>query len=259
MQLCANITMLYNEVDFLQRYQWAAEDGFTGVECLFPYAYSASEVNAMRLDAGVEQVLFNTSAGDWDAGDRGLACHPDKAGAFRDSVEQALSYANALETKLVHVMAGLLPDELALVEAEHVYVENLVWAAKQAQKASVTLTLEAINPIDMPGYMLTTQGQALQLCQRIGADNVKLQFDFFHCQKYEGNSLQLFEQLKDQIAHIQIAGVPHRHEPNTGELDYRQVFSLLQQSAYAGTIGCEYRPRGSTREGLAWRTEVGAI
>ena len=259
MQLCANITMFYNEVDFLQRYECAAEDGFTGVECLFPYAYSPREVNAIRLDAGVKQVLFNTSAGDWDAGERGMACHPDKSELFRDSVEQALAYADVLETKLIHVMAGLLPDDLALPEAEQVFVENLQWAASQASRRGVTLTLEAINPIDMPGYMLTTQGQANQLRQRIGADNVKLQFDFFHCQKYEHNSLQQFAELKDQIAHVQIAGVPNRHEPNTGSLDYEQVFAMMRASGYQGAIGCEYRPVGDTREGLSWRRDLGLI
>ena len=259
MQLCANITMLYNEVDFLQRYQCAAEDGFTGVECLFPYAYSPQEVNAMRLDAAVQQVLFNTSAGDWEAGERGMACHPDKANDFRDSVEQALAYASVLETKLIHVMAGLQPEGLSLFEAEQMYVENLQWAANQACRAGVTITLEAINPIDMPGYMLTTQGQANLLRQRIGADNVKLQFDFFHCQKYEHNSMQQFHDLKDQIAHVQIAGVSNRHEPDTGELDYAEVFKLMKSRGYVGAIGCEYRPMASTREGLTWRRAIGAI
>ena len=259
MQLCANITMLYNEVDFLQRYQCAAEDGFTGVECLFPYAYSPQEVNAMRLDAGVQHVLFNTSAGDWDAGDRGMACHPDKAELFRDSVGQALAYADVLGTKLIHVMAGLVPVDLDLVEAEQMYVENLQWAANQASRQGVTLTLEAINPIDMLGYMLTTQGQANQLRQRIGADNVKLQFDFFHCQKYEQNSVQRFAELKDQVAHVQIAGVPNRHEPNTGSLDYGQVFAMLKATGYQGAIGCEYRPAGNTRKGLNWRRDLGLI
>ncbi len=255
MQLCANITMLYNEVDFLQRYQCAADDGFTAVECLFPYAYSANEVNAMRLDAGVKQLLFNTSAGNWQAGERGMACHPDKAVAFRDSVSQALDYAVVLDTQLVHVMAGLLPADLSLAEAEQVYVENLRWAAQQAHSAGVTLTLEAINPLDMPAYMLTTQQQANQLRQRIGADNVKLQFDFYHCQKYEHNSLQQIAALCDQVAHIQIAGVPDRHEPNTGDFDYTQAFALLTQLGYRGGIGCEYRPKGSTRRGLAWRQD----
>ena len=255
--LCANISMLYNEVDFLQRYEQAAEDGFSGVECLFPYAYSAAEVNAVRRDAGVRQVLFNTCAGAsaeaWQAGDRGMACHPEAGAEFRASVEQALHYASVLDTKLLHVMAGLLPSELTLSEAEQIYVENLIWAAKQAGKAGVVLTIEAINPIDMPGYMLTTQEQAAQLQQRIGADNVKLQFDFFHCQKYQGNSIKRFRQLAELIAHVQIAGVPDRQEPHTGSLDYKQVFTMLRELNYAGAIGCEYRPQGDTRQGLAWR------
>jgi hydroxypyruvate isomerase len=248
--------MLYNEVDFLQRYELAAEDGFSGVECLFPYAYSAAEVNAVRADAGIPQVLFNTSAGDWQAGERGIACHPDKAADFRASLQQALHYACVLNTPLVHTMAGLLPTELELVEAEQVYVENMIWAAKEAAKAHVILTMEAINPIDMPGYMLTTQEQAANLLARIAAVNVKLQFDFFHCQKYQGDSLQRLLQVFDQVAHIQIAGVPDRHEPDTGEWDYQQVFALLKSHNYQGFVGCEYRPAGGTRDGLVWRQTV---
>ena len=258
--LCANISMLYNEVDFLQRYEHAAQDGFTGVECLFPYAYSAAEVNAVRRDANVQQVLFNTSAGAsvsaWQDGDRGIACHPDAGADFRASIEQALHYAHHLDTKLVHVMAGLLPDDLTLAEAEQVYVENLSWAAIEATKAKVTLTLEAINPIDMPGYMLTTQEQAAQLLQRIGADNVKMQFDFYHCEKYQGESMERFRHFSELVAHVQIAGVPERHEPNTGDLDYARVFAMLRELDYAGAVGCEYRPKGETREGLAWRESV---
>jgi len=249
--------MLYNEVDFLERYEQAAQDGFTGVECLFPYAYSAAEVNAVRRDAGVQQVLFNTGAGAsadaWQAGDRGMACHPDAGADFRVSVEQALHYARSLDTKLVHVMAGLVPDDLTLAEAEQVYVENLSWAAIEATKAKVTLTLEAINPIDMPGYMLTTQEQTAQLVQRIAADNVKMQFDFFHCEKYQGKSIERFRHFSHLVAHVQIAGVPDRHEPNTGNLDYKQVLAMLRELNYAGAIGCEYRPQGDTRQGLAWR------
>ena len=254
--LCANISMLYNEVDFLQRYTLAAEDGFSGVECLFPYAYSAAEVNAVRADAGIPQVLFNTSAGDWQAGERGMACHPDKGADFRASVLQALHYAKVMGTTLIHAMAGLVPPELDQVEAEQVYVENLSWAAKEASKAGVVLTIEAINPIDMPGYMLTTQEQAVDLLARIGADNVKLQFDFFHCQKYQGNSLQRFTNVMAQVAHIQIAGVPQRHEPDTGGFDYQPVFAQLQRQGYRGFVGCEYRPAGTTRQGLSWRESI---
>ena len=255
--LCANISMLYNEVDFLQRYEQAAEDGFSGVECLFPYAYSAVEVNAVRRDAGVRQVLFNTCAGAsaeaWQAGNRGMACHPEAGADFRASVEQALHYARSLDTNLVHVMAGLMPDDLTLAEAEQVYVENLSWAAIEAAKAQVTLTIEAINPINMPGYMLTTQEQAAQLVQRIAAENVKIQFDFFHCEKYQGQSMARFRHFSRFIAHVQIAGVPDRHEPNTGSLDYKQVYTMLRELNYAGAIGCEYHPKGDTRQGLAWR------
>ena len=251
--------MLYHEVSFLQRYEAAAADGFMAVECLFPYAYSAAEVRAVRRDAGVQQVLFNTSAGDWDSGQRGLACHPDTGADFRASIEQALHYAAALDTSLIHTMAGLLPDGLTLAEAEQSYVENLQWAARQADRAGVVLTLEAINPLDMPGYMLTTQEQAANLRQRIGVDNVKLQFDFFHCEKYQGDSIARFQSLQREVAHVQIAGVPERYEPDTGSLDYARVLATLEASAYAGAIGCEYRPAKGTRLGLSWRKNLGYL
>ncbi|HCH33706.1 MAG TPA: hydroxypyruvate isomerase [Oceanospirillaceae bacterium] len=252
LNLCANISMLFNELPFLQRYQAAADAGFVGVECLFPYDFSIDEVSrAIRL-SGIPQVLINTSAGCWHRGDRGMACDARRRSEFEASVRQALQYVAAMGNPLVHVMAGLVPDGVSLDEAEAVYVNNLRWAAGVAKDAGVCLTMEAINPIDMPNYLLSNQAQVLRLYTVIGASNVGIQFDFFHCQKHEGNALEQFKQLLPHISHIQIAGVPERHEPDTGVLDYAPVFHVIEASGYSGYVGCEYRPKTTTLEGLGW-------
>jgi len=251
-KLCANISMLFNELPFLQRYQAAAANGFVGVECLFPYAYSADDVADAIHQSGIPQVLINTSAGDWDAGNRGMACDANRQEEFQYSVKQALNYAMVMGKPLVHVMAGLIPYGISLQAAEAVYIENLRWAAEEASKLGVCLTMEAINSVDMPDYMLTNQAQSIRLLQSINADNVGLQFDFFHCQKHEGNALEQFKTLYPHIFHVQIAGVPERNEPNTGVLDYGPVFTAIDACAYTGYVGCEYRPKATTLEGLSW-------
>ncbi len=251
-KLCANISMLFNELPFLQRYKAAAVNGFVAIECLFPYEFSIDEVAGAIHDSGIPQVLINTSAGDWDAGDRGMACDANRQEEFQYSVKQAMNYAMAMGKSLVHVMAGLIPHGVSLEAAEAVYIDNLRWAAAEASKLGVRLTIEAINPVDMPHYMLSNQAQALGLLKIINADNVGLQFDFFHCQKHEGNALEQFKELLPHIFHVQIAGVPERNEPNTGVLDYGPVFSTIDASAYTGYVGCEYRPKTTTAEGLSW-------
>ena len=252
LKLCANISMLFNELPFLQRYQAAADQGFVGVECLFPYEFNVDEVASAIHHCGIPQVLINTSAGHWLAGDRGLACDINRQQDFQQSVKQALDYALAMGKPLVHVMAGLVPHGVSLEAAEGVYVNNLRWAATEANKLDIRLTMEAINPVDMPRYLLSNQAQCLRLLNLIKADNLGLQFDFFHCQKHEGNALKQFKQLLPHLFHVQIAGVPERHEPNTGELDYVPVFRSLEASAYEGYVGCEYRPKAGTLEGLGW-------
>jgi hydroxypyruvate isomerase len=244
--------MLFNELPFLQRYQAAADNGFVGLECLFPYEFSTDEVAGAIQKSGIPQVLINTSAGDWDTGDRGMACDANRQTEFQHSVKQALNYAMAMGKPLVHVMAGLIPHGVRLEAAEAVYIGNLRWAAGEASKLGVCLTMEAINPVDMPHYMLSNQAQSMRLLKMIKADNVGLQFDFFHCQKHEGNALDQFEELLPHIFHVQIAGVPERNEPNTGVLDYGPVFATIDASTYTGYVGCEYRPKTTTVEGLVW-------
>lgn len=251
-KLCANISMLFNELPFLQRYQAAAHHGFVGVECLFPYDFSVDEVASAIQQCGIPQVLINTSAGDWLAGDRGLACDINRQKEFQKTVKQALNYAHAMGKPLVHVMAGLVPHGVSLETAEGVYVNNLRWAATEASKSGIRLTMEAINPVDMPHYLLSNQAQCLRLLKAIEADNLGLQFDFFHCQKHEGNALKQFKKLVPYLFHVQIAGVPERHEPNTGVLNYGPVFQAIEASAYKAYVGCEYRPKGTTLEGLGW-------
>jgi len=255
-KLCANISMLFNELPFLHRYQAAAANGFVGVECLFPYEFSVDEVAGAIHKSGIRQVLINTSAGDWDAGDRGTACDANQQQEFQRSVKQALDYAMAMGKPLVHVMGGLIPHGVTLEAAESVYIDNLRWAAWEAEKLGIRLTMEAINPVDMPGYILSNQTQALRLLKAINADNLGIQFDFFHCQKHEGNALEQFKQLLPHIFHVQIASVPERHEPNTGVLDYGPVFATIDACVYTGYVGCEYRPKATTLEGLGWMDQL---
>jgi hydroxypyruvate isomerase len=257
-KLCANISMLFNELPFLQRYQAAADNGFVGVECLFPYEFSADEVAGAIQKSGIPHVLINTSAGDWNAGDRGMACDANRQDEFQHSVKQALNYAMTMGKPLVHVMAGLIPNGVSLEAAETAYIDNLRWAAAEASKLGIRLTMETINPVDMPHYMLSNQAQALRLLKAINADNVGLHFDFFHCQKHEGNALAQFKQLLPHIFHVLIAGVPERHEPNTGVLDYGPVFAVIDASVYSGYVGCEYRPKSTTVEGLSWMNKLSA-
>ena len=251
-KLCANISMLFNEVPFLQRYQAAAANGFMGVECLFPYECSIDEIACAIEQCGIPQVLINTSAGNWDGGDRGMACDVNRQQEFQQSVTQALDYASAIGKPLVHVMAGLIPTGVSLTSAESAYIDNLRWAAVEAEKSGIRLTMEAINPVDMPYYLLSNQSQALRLLKTIDADNVGIQFDFFHCQKHEGNALEQFQNLLPHIFHVQIAGVPERNEPNTGELNYGPVFAVIDATSYSGYVGCEYRPKTTTVDGLRW-------
>ena len=251
-KLCANISMLFNELPFLERYQAAANHGFEAVECQFPYAFSEVELAQAMQNSGMRQVLINADAGNWNEGDRGLACDANSKEAFQYSVMQALTYATAMGMPLIHVMAGILPLGVSLEEAEQVYVENMRWASQQASQQGISLTMEAINPIDMPNYMLFNQAQALRLLKLINVKNLGIQFDFFHCQKHEGNALEKFQSLLPYILHVQIAGVPQRHEPNTGTMDYAPIFAAIDASAYAGFIGCEYRPKTTTIEGLSW-------
>ncbi|WP_158774030.1 2-oxo-tetronate isomerase [Cobetia sp. L2A1] len=259
-RLAANLSMLFTEHEFLDRFAAAAESGFTGVEYLFPYAY-APEVLRERLDAHqLKQVLFNLPPGDWEAGERGLTCLPGREEEFRASVAEAIRYAEILDCPRVHAMAGLVPaeaDEVTRARHTATYLANLGYAAAELAKVGKTLLIEPINPRDMPNFYLSGQAQAREILARVGAANLKVQFDLYHCQIVEGDLIRNLEAQFAHMGHVQIAGVPDRHEPDGGEVHYPALFARLESLGYDGWIGCEYRPRGKTREGLVWGKDHG--
>ncbi|WP_372614520.1 2-oxo-tetronate isomerase [Halomonas sp.] len=259
-RLAANLTMLFNEHDFLDRFAAAAESGFRGVEYLFPYAHSPEDIKAALDEAGLAQVLFNLPPGDWEAGERGLASLPGREGEFRDSVIEALRYAEVLDCPRVHAMAGLLPpdaDEATRAAHHSTYIANLRFAVGEAARAGRELLIEPINTRDMPGFFLSRQAQAMAVLEAVGADNLRLQFDLYHCQIMEGDLIRHLERQFDRIGHVQIAGVPQRHEPDVGEVHYPAIFDRLESLGYDGWVGCEYRPAAGTLDGLGWGRQLG--
>ena len=254
-RFCANIGFLFPELPFLDRFEAAARAGFTGVEFAAPYDHPQAELRRRLADAGLSQVLINSPAGDRAAGERGFACIPGRTAAFRDSIEQALDYATALGCQLVHVMAGMPPAGLAYETALALYAVNLSWAAERAQSAGIRLVIEPLNPRDAPGYLLRTQEQGAAIAAAI--PNVGLQFDLYHCQTAQGDMTRRLEAVMPVVAHMQLADVPGRHEPGTGEIGWEYVFRRIDELGYSGWVGCEYRPLGDTAEGLAWRRRYG--
>lgn len=252
-KLAANLSMMFNEVPFLDRFAAAAKAGFQAVEFLFPYEYPAAEIGKRLADNGLALALFNMAAGDWAGGERGLASLPGREQAFRASVAQALDYASALGVKLVHVMAGIPPAGTSPVTAAATYASNLAWAAERAHPAGVRLAIEPINHRDMPGFHLNTMQQAADVIAALGPARIGLQFDVYHCQVTEGDVTKRMERFMPIIAHVQIADVPQRHEPGTGELGWPCIFRRLDELGYRGWVGCEYRPAGETVAGLVWR------
>lgn len=258
-RFAANLSMLYTELYFLDRFSAAARDGFQAVEFLFPYAFAPEELAARLQEHGLQQVLFNAPPGDWEAGERGLACLPGREAEFRAGIQQALAYAQALACSLIHVMAGVLPPNQRLEDCHSTYLENLRYAAAAAAGQGVQIMIEPINERDMPGYFLNRQAQAHALLDEIASPHVMVQLDLYHLQVSEGDLASKIRHYLPggRIGHIQVAGVPERHEPDVGELNYRYLFQLLDQLGYPGWIGCEYRPaRGqrphATSEGLGW-------
>lgn len=251
-RLAANLSMMYTEHPFLERFAAAAHDGFTGVEFLFPYDFTAAEIRS-RLDAhGLTQALFNAPPGDWAAGERGIASLPGREDEFKRGLDQALEYAAVLGNRHLHVMAGLIRPGQDHAAHRDVYFSNLALAARTAATAGVTVVIEPINTRDIPGFFLNRQDDAQAIRHDVGADNLKVQFDIYHCQIVEGDIAVKLERDMPGIGHIQIAGVPDRHEPDLGELNYPYLFQRIDALGYQGWIGCEYRPRAGTSEGLGW-------
>jgi len=271
-RFAANLTLLYPELPFLDRFEAAARDGFQAVECLFPYAWPATEIAARLRAHGLRQVLFNAPPGGadpqamaraWEAGDRGTACVPGREAEFRAGVRRALDYAQALDCPRLHLMAGLLSAGRPRGQARSTYLANLRWAAAEAAQHGREVLIEPINPRDMPGYFLNRQDEAHAVVAEAGAPNLKVQMDLYHCQIVEGDVTTRLRQYlpTGTVGHLQIAGVPERHEPDTGELNYPYLFAVIdelaQASGWDGWVGCEYRPRrgaepGGTSAGLGW-------
>jgi len=262
-RFAANLSMLYNEHAFPDRFAAAADDGFKAVEYLFPYAFAASDLARRLQDHGLQQVLFNAPPGDWDAGERGLACLPGREAEFRGGINQALEYAQALDCPRVHVMAGLAPAGAERARLQATYETNLAWAAEQAATAGRDVLIEPINTRDIPGFFLNRQDEAHRIVAAVGAPNLKVQMDLYHCQIVEGDVAMKIRQWlpTGKVGHLQIAGVPMRHEPDLGELHHPYLFDVIDEVSAAcgwqGWIGCEYRPArgtvpGATSHGLGW-------
>jgi hydroxypyruvate isomerase len=251
-RFAANLSMMYHEHAFLDRFAAAAADGFQAVEYLFPYEHPAAELRA-RLDAnGLAQALFNAPPGDWAAGERGVAALPGREAEFRGTIGRALDYAGVIGNDRIHVMAGLIPADADRARCRATYLENLAFAARAAAAQGVTVLIEPINTRDMPGYFLNRQDDVQAVCKEVGAANLKVQFDCYHCQIVEGDVAMKLRRDFAGIGHIQIAGVPERHEPDLGELNYPYLFDVIDGLGYQGWIGCEYRPRAGTSAGLGW-------
>lgn len=253
-KFAANLSMMYQEHEFLDRFAAAADDGFKGVEFLFPYDFAPADIKA-RLDArGLTQVLFNCPPGDWSKGERGMGSLPGREDDFKRAFEKAISYVDVLGNQRLHVMAGLMQPGRTREEHRATYVKNLSWAAQQVAGRDLTLVIEPINTRDIPGFFLNRQDEAHAICKETGSDRVKVQMDFYHCQIVEGDLAMKFRQYLAGVGHIQIAGVPERHEPQIGEINYPYLFKLIDELGYEGWVAGEYRPKGKTSDGLAWLT-----
>ncbi|HCH00797.1 MAG TPA: hydroxypyruvate isomerase [Vibrio sp.] len=255
-KFAANLSMLFTEVDFLQRFEQAAQAGFQGVEYLFPYDFEASTIKGVLESNHLKQVLFNLPAGDWQAGDRGIAVDPNRVEEFQQGVTKAIQYAKALDCNQVNCLAGIVPDGVTAQQAEETFVSNLRFAAGALKENGISLIIEAINTRDIPGFFLTNTKQALDIIEKVGSDNLNFQYDIYHMQIMEGDLAPTLSEHLGQIQHVQLADNPGRHEPGTGEINYPFLFNHLDSIGYDGWIGCEYKPKTTTQEGLSWMTSL---
>jgi hydroxypyruvate isomerase len=251
----ANLTFLFNEVPFLERFAEAAHAGFRAVECAFPYEVPAKDVAALLKQHQLEMVLLNTPPGDWTAGDRGTAAMPGREHEFAASFATALRYAQTVGCRRVHAMAGLVAadaDAEQRARQRATFVRNLRFACGEAREEGVTVLIEPLNPRDMPGYLLSSQEEAHAIREEVGLPNLKVQMDLYHAQIVGGDLTERLRRMLPHIGHIQIAGVPGRHEPDVGEINYAWIFKQLDDMKYDGWVGCEYRPLQNTAAGLTW-------
>ena len=251
-KLNANLSMMFNELAFLERFGGAAKAGFKGVEFLFPYDFPAAQIREQLDRHRLQMVLFNMPPGDWNAGDRGLACDPGKVAQFQEAVGKALEYGRALGARQIHCMAGLKPRGVSEEKMRETYIANLQFAGREFAKHGITLLIEAINTRDIPGFYLNYSSQAFDIMHYAGVPNLKFQYDIYHMQIMEGDLAPTIEKNLERIGHMQLADTPGRHEPGTGEINYEFLLPFIDRIGYAGWIGCEYRPAGKTEDGLNW-------
>lgn len=251
-KFAANLTMLFNEVPFLDRFEAAASAGFGAVEFLFPYDFEKSRLADALAANGLQLVLHNLPAGDWAAGERGIACHPDRTAEFRSGVPRAIDYATALGCPRVNCLSGIAPPGVGADTARETLVANLRFAAAELEAAGIELLLEPVNTRDIPGFFVNRTAQGLAIMDEVGSSNLKLQYDIYHSQVMEGNLMPTIEANLGRIGHLQVADNPGRNEPGTGEINFPYLFRRLDQLGYAGWIGCEYKPAAATTAGLDW-------
>lgn len=251
-KFAANLTMLFNEVPFMERFDKAAAANFKAVEFLFPYSFPAADIKAKLDQNKLTLVLHNLPAGNWEAGERGIACLPDRVEEFRKGVANAIEYASALGVNQVNCLAGKMPPGVALALLRSTFIANLKYAAAELKKANIKLLIEPINTFDIPGFFLSGTQQAIDIITEVGSDNLFLQYDIYHAQRMEGELANSIQKHLSKIAHIQLADNPGRNEPGTGEINYAYIFAMLDRIGYAGWIGCEYKPAATTEAGLGW-------
>jgi len=251
-KFCANLTMLWNELDFMDRFAAAARAGFEGVEYLFPYDHDKNRLAEQLRQHGLKQVLHNLPAGNWADGERGIGCHPRRVGEFQDGVGRAIEYAQALGCKQVNCLAGIRPSQLDPSVARETYIKNLQYAAPLLHDAGVKLLIEPVNTRDIPGFFLNNSKQALDIIKAVGSDNLYLQYDIYHMQVMEGDLAATLSANIELIPHMQLADNPGRNEPGTGEINYGFLFGHIDRIGYQGWIGCEYKPKTTTDAGLGW-------
>lgn len=251
-RFAANLSLLFNELDFLDRFAAAAEAGFEGVEFLFPYAWPAEQIAERLHEAGLVQVLHNLPPGDWAGGERGIACHPDRVSEFKDGVELGISYARKLGCKQLNCLAGIAPAGVPVEKLRETFIDNLRFAAQALAAADIRLLIEPINPYDMPGFFLKRSAQAIEIITAVASPNLHLQYDIYHAQRTEGELANTIARYLPHIAHMQLADNPGRHEPGTGEIHFAWLFDQIDRLGYTGWIGCEYRPLTTTQAGLGW-------
>jgi hydroxypyruvate isomerase len=251
-RFAANLSMMFQEHPFLDRFAAARRVGFEAVEYLFPYEHPAEAINQRLTESRLEQVLFNTPPGDWAAGERGTAAIPGREAEFAEGLDLALAYAADLACPRIHAMAGIMPRGADRTTCLATYISNLRLAAERAAARGITVLIEPINTRDIPGYFLNYARDARAVIEAVASPNLRLQLDLYHCQIMEGDLAHHIRDFAEITGHVQIAGVPERHEPDVGEVNYRYLFQVLDATAYSGWVGCEYRPRAGTAEGMSW-------